>query len=247
MGSFFGGIKAGTLSGILYVGGLAAFNVVLLYALKADVLTSISQANPVSCPMAPNVNGSAQDCFDLVVSVSVPFVAFVTFLVTFILAGFFGYYFDSLPTKSATAKGLAFGALVALSILFGVPLTFGVGLIYIFDFQSLVATVVFLLAWTPVFGYFLGRLYRKYTRVVGFESQDPALLKVVVDGRDYTGKRRTFATTSNHRLRAQVEEGASFREWEGAGGVSLEDPRSFETVMEVNDDGTVKGKVTGKY
>ena len=80
-----------------------------------------------------------------------------------------------------------------------------------------------------------------------YESEDGGLLRVVVDGRDTTGRTRTFAATSSHRLRAEVGEGASFREREATGGVTLEDPRPIETVMEVNGEGTLRGRVTTKY
>ncbi len=242
MGSFFAGIKAGTLSGILYVGGMAAFNAILLYALKADVLTTINQAYPTTCPLAPNANGtSVLDCFDSVVAVDVPFRAFVAFFVALIYAGIFGMYHDGLPRLGTIAKGIAAAAVVGANLAF-----FGFAG-YVFDSQSAVATGVFLVAWTTVFGYFLGRLYRRYTRAVGIGSQDPSMLRVFVDGRDVTGKTRTFATTSSHKVRAEVTDDASFTEWEAGGGVSLEDARSFETVMEVNGEGTLRGKVTGKY
>jgi len=242
LGSFFAGIKAGTLGGILYVGGLAVFNVVLLYALKADVLKSINQSYPIACPLIPNVNGSSvQDCFESVVAVDVPFRAFVAFFVTLLYSGLFGMYHDFLPRLGTSPKGVAIGAVVGANLVY-----FGFSG-YVFDFQSAVATGIFLVVWTGLFGYSLGRLYRRYTRVVTFESQDPSLLRVVVDRRDLTGRSWTFATTSSHRLRAEVSDDASFREWEAGGGVSLEDPRSFETTMEVDGNGTLKGKVTAKY
>ena len=209
MGSFFAGIKAGTVGGIIYVAGLAAFNVILLFALRHDVLIAINQSNPVYCPEVANANGSVQDCFNLVLSVSVPFISFVS--------------------------------------IFVVPLFFGLGLIYAFNLPSDVATAAFLLGWTPVFGYLLGRLYKKYTRAIELSSQDPNLLKVVVDGRDCTGRVKTFATTSSHRLRAEIAEGASFREWVASEGIALEDSRSFETTMEVNNNGRVVGNVGPKY
>ena len=241
MGSFFAGIKAGTLSGVLYVGGMAVFNVVLLYALQSSALNAISQAYPQSCPLTPNVNGSAADCFQSVVAVDVPFIAFVAFFITLIYAGVFGLYYDSLPTRGSTIKGLIFAAVIGLSLVF-----FGFSG-YVFDSESGVATTLMMLLWTPLFGYLLGRFYKKYTREVEFSSQDPGLLKVVVDGRDSTGRVKTFATTSNHKLRADVAEDASFREWQATGGISLEDVRSFETTFEVNDNGKLVGMVGTKY
>jgi hypothetical protein len=241
LGSFFAGIKAGTLSGIVYVGGLAVFNVVLLYALQPGALNAISQAYPQQCPMNPTVNGSAADCFSSLVAVDVPFLAFIAFFVALLYAGAFGIYFDSLPTRSNTIKGLIMAFIVGVSLLF-----FGFAG-YVFDTDSALATAIMMLLWTPVYGYLFGKLYKRYTRVVAFESQDPTLLKVLVDGRDYTGKARTFAATSNHKLRAEVAEDASFKEWEPSGGITLEDARSFETVFEVNGDGALKGAVGRKY
>jgi hypothetical protein len=241
MGSFLAGIKAGTLSGVLYVGGIAVFNVLLLYALQPSVINAISQANPSMCPIVQNVNGSAADCFSSLIAVDVPFIAFVAFFITLLYAGAFGLYYDSVPTHSATFKGLTLGVIVAANLLF-----FGFSG-YIFDYESGLATGLLMLAWTPVFGYLFGRLYKKYTWLVEFKSQDRELLKVVVDGRDYTSKARTFAATSTHKVRAEVADDASFKEWTPSGGVTLEDQRSFETVMEVNGDGTVTGKVGPKY
>ena len=241
MGSFFAGIKAGTLGGVLYVGGIAVFNVVLLYAAQTSALNAISQAFPQSCPMVPNVNGSAADCFQSVVSVDVPFIAFVAFFITLIYAGVFGLYYDSLPNRGSTVKGLIFAAVIGLSLVF-----FGFSG-YVFDTDSGIATSLMMLLWTPLFGYLLGRLYKKYTREVEFSSQNPELLKVVVDGRESTGRVKTFATTSNHKLRAVVAEDASFKEWQATGGISLEDERSFETTMEVNDNGKIMGNVVTKY
>jgi hypothetical protein len=241
LGSFFAGIKAGTLAGILYVGGMAVFNVILLYALQADALISINKANPVLCPIIPNVNGSVQDCFSSVIAVDVPFIAFVAFFVALLYAGLFGMYFDYFPRLGTFGKGMVIAIIIGANLLF-----FGFAG-YVFDSQSAVATSVFLVGWTALFGYLLGRLYRRYTRSVGFESEDPSMLRILVDGRDATGKAKTFATTSSHKLRAEVSDDASFREWEASGEITVEDPRSFETLIEVNGNGTLKGKVTGKY
>lgn len=241
MGSFFAGIKAGTMGGILYAGGMAAFNVVLLYALQADVLASINRANPTLCPIPGNLTASAHQCFVSLVTIDVPFVAFVAFFITLVYCGLFGTYHDHFPKLGTTSKAMVVAAVVAVNLLF-----FGFAG-YVFDSQSAVATIAFLAVWTGIFGYLLGRLYRRYTRQVEFESQDTSMLRVLVDGRDVTGRSRTFATTSSHKLRAELSDDASFREWEGTGGVSLEDPKSFETVMEVDGDGTLKGRVSGKY
>jgi hypothetical protein len=241
LGSFFAGIKAGTLAGIVYVGGIAVFNVLLLYALQSSALNAISRADPAQCPVIANLNGSAADCFSSVVAVDVPFIAFVAFFITLLYAGAFGMYYDSVPTRSTTIKGLTLGVIVGANLLF-----FGFSG-YVFDSESALATGLLMLAWTPLFGYLFGRLYKKYTRLVEFKSQDGELLRVIVDGRDYTGKARTFAATSTHKVRAEVSDDASFKGWTQNGGVTLEDPKSFETGMEVSGDGGVLGKVGKKY
>ena len=98
----------------------------------------------------------------------------------------------------------------------------------------------FFVIWTSIYGYILGRLYRRYTRTIKFESPDEKLAKVMVDGKDYTGRTRTFALTSTHEIKAKLNEGASFKQWEVSGGVVVEDPRSYETLMEVKGDGLLR-------
>ena len=241
MGSFFAGIKAGTLAGILYVGGMAAFNVLLLYALKPEVLNVISTSYGSICgATAANSTANIESCFDSVVAVDVPYIAFVAFFVALIYAALFGRYYDSLPGNSRTLKAEAMAGLVGVNLV-----VFGFSGFYFNDTAAL-ATGAFLVAWTIVFGYYLGRLYRKYTRVIEIKSQNPDLLRVLVDNSDLTGKARTFAATSNHKLRAKVSDDASFKGWAPNGGVTLEDPKSFETVMEINGDGSITGRVSKK-
>ncbi len=243
MGSFFAGVKAGTLSGFLYVGGTAVFNVMLLYALKPNVLDFIQQQYSTVCAPGTlsNATNSVEDCFASVVAVDVPYIAFVGFFVVLAYAGTFGILYDSLPSRSSMVKGEVFAAIAGLNLL-----VFGFSGFF-FDMPSSVASGAFLAAWTLVFGYFLGRLYKRYTRPVSVDSQDPSLLKVVIDGRDLTGKTRTFALTSSHKLRAELTDDASFREWEVTGGLAVEDARSFETVLEVSGEGSLRGIVTRKY
>ena len=241
MGSFFAGVKAGTLGGILYVGGIAVFNIFMLYALKSSFLVAINQIAPIQCPLHPTVNGSAEDCFDSQLAVYVPFSAFVGFFVALVWAGIFGLYYDTLPSHGSFVRGLIFAAIIGFNLLL-----FNLSG-YVFDTTSETATLIMMILWTPTFGYILGRLYMRYTKAVEISSQDSNLLRVVIDGRDSTGKVKTFATTSNHRLRADLAEDASFKEWEATGGVLLEDTRSFETTMEINENGKIVGKVGPKY
>jgi hypothetical protein len=242
LGSFFAGIKAGTLSGVLYLGGMAAFNVVLLYALKPEVISLIQRSYPSTCAPLGGVNGiGVEDCFASVVAVDVPYIAFVGFFVALLYSGIFGRFYDSLPGGGATFKGETIAALVGANLVF-----FGFSGFF-FDFNASAATAAFLVLWTPVFGYYLGKLYKKYTRVVEFQSRDADSLRILVDGRDFTGKSKTLALTSNHKVRAETSDDASFREWETAGGITVDDSRSFETTIEINGDGVLKALVTKKY
>jgi hypothetical protein len=243
LGSFFAGVKAGTLGGILYVGGMAAFNAALLFALKPQVLAAISQTYSQVCTSGAPVNStsSLEDCFSLLVAVDVPYVAFVGFFVALLYTGLFGLWYERFPGSGPLVKGEVIAGIVGFNLVF-----FG---FYGFNFnvESGVATGAFLAAWTLVFGYVVGRLYKKYTRTVSFLSQDEGELRIFVDGRDLTGRSRTYATTSTHKVRGEAADDASFKEWEVAGGITVEDPRSFETLMEVNGDGSLKALVGKKY
>ena len=243
MGSFFAGIKAGTLGGIIYVGGLALFNVALLFALKGAVLSAISQSYSQVCTAGTptNATNSLEGCFQLVVAVDVPYIAFVAFFVTLLYSAIFGLWYERIPGFGPASKGEVIAAVVGFNLVF-----FRFSGFY-FDYESAVASGVFLIAWTVFFGYVLGRLYGRYTRLVRFVSLDEGSLRVLLDGRDYTGKARTLALTSTHKVRAEVAEDASFKEWEAEGGISVDDPRSFETTIEVTGDGTLKALVAKKY
>ncbi len=221
---------------------MAVFNAALLYFLKPDVLLVITQSYSSTCAPVASVNAtSVEDCFASVLAVDVPYLAFVGFFVTLLYSGIFGRYYDLLPMKSATLKGEIVAAVVGVNlVIFGFAGFF-------FNSEAAFSTGAFLVGWTVVFGYLLARLYKKYTRVVEFQSQDPDSLKVIVDGRDFTGKSRTFALTSSHNVRAEVSDDASFKEWEPSGGVKVEDPRSFESLMEINGDGMLTGRVGKKY
>jgi hypothetical protein len=243
LGSFFAGVKAGTLGGILYVGGLALFNVFLLFAFKGAVLNAFSHSYSQVCPAAPSTNstGTLEGCFQLVVAVDVPYVAFIAFFVTLLYSGIFGLWYERFPTTSSTIKGEAIAGVIGLNLVF-----FGFSGFY-FDFESSVASSIFLVAWTIFLGYLVGRLYRRYTRLVEFESPDKASLRILVDGKEFTGKARTLAFTSTHKVRAETADGGSFKEWVAAGGVKVDDLRSFETTIEITGDGSLKAVLVKKY
>ena len=243
MGSFFAGVKAGTLAGIVYMGGMGAFNAALLYALKPEVLSAISAAYPQVCGAAGGSNATAlavEDCFSSVVVVYVPLLAFLGFFVAMICSAVFGAVYESIPGRTPAARGTILGIAVGFSLVM-------LNLVGIyFDPTAKIATVACFLGLTFTYGVLMGKLYRRYTRQVEFVSRDGGALKILVDGHDFTGKARTFAARSSHTVRAEPGEGAEFKEWAASGGVHLEDPRSFETTMDVEGDGVLSAKAARK-
>lgn len=235
MGSSFAGIKAGVLVGILVVGLLALVNVAVLYAFKADGISYISAHFAQVCTStATNSTSSVEDCFSSVVQIDIPLLAVFTFIVSIILAGIFGNLFERVPGSGAFPKGLVMGMIV-----FVVFLVLGLtGIAY----ESLGVGIVTssYAAGSIAYGVTFGYLYRRYTKLIQFESSDAESLKVLVDKKDFTGKARTFAMKSIHQVKAEGSDGAPFKEWAVSGGVSVEDSRSYETTMEVNGDGLLK-------
>lgn len=245
MGSFLAGVKSGTLAGIVYLGGLAIFNVLILYALKAETLGALTRSFAQFCtsgaPTNGIVTGNAEDCFASIVTVLIPIGAFLGFFLSLLYSGIFGLFYDRFPWRSPILRGETMAVIIGVSLLI-----LGTAGAY-FTYAAGIAVNVIFLLWTVLYGFLLGRLYRKYSRLVTFQSQDEGSLRVFVDGRDFTGKARTLATKSMHKLRAEVAEDASFKEWEASGGVVVEDPRSFETVLEVNGDGFLRAQGGKKY
>jgi len=234
VGSGFAGIKAGVVAGVVYIGAISLFNVLLLYVLKQDVLRVITQQYPTVCPAVPATNSTGvEDCFSYVVTGYLPFLAFLGFFVSLAYAWVFGRLYDLIPVKGARMKGLMVAFVVLLNLVFfgltGVP----------FDQAASLLISAFVLAATCGYGIMMGLLYERYTKRVNFGDASGGL-KILVDGRDFTGKTRTFATKSEHEIRADAKGGNSFKEWVVSGGVSVEDNRSFETTMEVNGDGMLR-------
>lgn len=241
MGSTLAGVKAGVLAGMVYVGGLSFFNVAVFYLYKGQVLDLIAQSYGNYCSPVGTVNSTTvEDCFNQVLAIYVPYIAFIGFFILLIIAGFFGWGYEKIPGWSARVKGVGAGMITLLAFtalgLEGVT----------FNFEARIATAVFSIVLTVVYGVLLGYLYKRYTRVVQFVSPNPAL-RIWVGRRDMTGKTRTISFKSAHQIRAVVpEEKGSFKEWTVSGGVKVEDPRSFETEMEVTGDGVLKATLTKK-
>lgn len=233
MGSGFAGVKAGVLAGIVYVGGIAFFNVGLLLVFQKEALTYISQTNPL-CTTGPVVNGttSVQDCYNAVFTSYLPLVAFIGYFISLFFAWVFGAVYDSFPVRDPRVKGTFVAVLVGIVF---VLLELD-GVTFSYTVKALLSA--FFLLITVAYGTMLGLLYKRYTREVQFVSDDPAL-RIVVGRRDRTGKKETFATRSVHKITARTETG-HFKQWVVSGGVSVEDDRSFETIMEINGDGMLK-------
>jgi hypothetical protein len=232
VGSTFAGVKAGVLAGVVYFGVLAFVNVLVLFTFQKDAIAVITANYPQSCS-APS-NSSAYDCLVNVAQIQVPFVAFLGFFLSLVLAGVFGRLYEHVPGKDYKTKGISMGLLllVVLTLVGLVGYTFDAAAAYITGAVEVVAAVGY--------GLLLGFLYARYTRRVEFVSAPGAPIRIVVDGKDFTGKARTFSSKSVHEIRAATSEESSFKEWVVSGGVTVEDDRSYETTMEVNGDGMLK-------
>ena len=247
MGSFLAGVKAGTVGGLFYIGVLILFNLVVMTVYKDGVISLIEQTYPTTClPVAP-VNGtSAEDCYSSVLTLFLPFIAFLGFFVVIIACGVLGAAYDSLPGWGTISKGLFMalgtgGALAAFSIL-----AYNVLLVYSGSPVDTEFAILFPIL-TAVFGVIIGKLYVRYTRLVSFQKMGEGDLRILLDDNDVTGKSKTLAFNSVHRLRADTAEGSSFKEWAPSGGVKLEDARSFDTVLEVEGNGTLSAHIGKKY
>lgn len=236
------GVKAGVVAGIVYIGTIVAANLAVLYALKQDVLDYITNNFNLVCSPVNSVNpGTVQDCFNSLAPYYLPFVAFAGFALTLVYAGVFGRMYDRLPARGPSFKGLIVAPVVAISLAYFqlIGLTF-----------ELLATEILtavLIGATILYGLLLGRFYNRYTRTIKFVSENESALRIIVGRSDLTGKTATLAAKSSHNIEARVVEDSSFKGWSVSGGVTVEDLRSFETTMEVNGDGLLKGQVAKKY
>lgn len=229
MGSGFAGVKAGILAGVFLAASIAIFNLVLLYAEKGQVMQYLSQVS--YCAGTNSTVSTPDGCFSTIVNVSLPVNAFKVVVIAIFFAGLYGLYFERIPSRHYVIKAIIVSLLVLVTILLFE--TAGVST----DYLQTVALFVFDLFAVYVFAFITARLYRRYTREVRFDSARQ--LKITVDGHDCTGKTRTFSLHSSHTVRAPIESGA-FKEWLFSGGVTVEDPRSFETQMRVDGDGLLR-------
>ena len=242
MGSMLAGIKAGVIAGIAYIGSLAVANLAILYLLKSDIFAFITtHFNDVCSPISSVNATSIQDCFNSLAPVYLPFIAFFGFFVTLVYSAVFGRLYDMLPGRVPVMKGLMVAPFAAISLVYLDLLGFT------FELPATEVLVVILLGSTIAYGVILGRFYKRYTRVIQFVSEDESALRIIVGRTDLTGKTSTLAANSTHNIEAKVTEDSSFKGWSVSGGVAVEDAKSFDTTMEVNGDGLLKGLVAKKY
>jgi hypothetical protein len=235
-------VKAGVIAGLAYIGALAAFNLSVLYVAKQDVLSYISTNFSQLCsPAGSPGRSTVQDCFDSLAPVYIPYIAFSGFFVTLAFSAAFGRMYDRIPGKGQSFKGLLIAPLVAATLV----LLQLVG--FTFELAATEALIVVVLGSTVAYGLLLGSFYRRYTRLIRFESEDLSSLRILVDSSDLTGRTATLAAKSTHNVEAKVEGDSSFKGWTVSGGVTVEDAKSFETSMEINGDGLLKGLVSKKH
>jgi hypothetical protein len=228
-GSSLAGAKAGILGGIFFAAAAGLFNAALLEAFSGPVLQALQ-----AYPFCNGTAGTPQECFSTLLTADIPsLVAFPIGVLGILFGGVYGLFFEFLPGHGYRIRALAAGmGMLVLMLVLGVAgITVDQTTKAIMDAFDTVA----MLTYAVVIAHF----YRKYTRVVEFESPNPEKLKITVDGKDFTGKAKTLALHSTHTVRAPSESGA-FKGWLVSGGVSVLDPKSFETTMRVDGDGLLK-------
>ena len=193
MGSALAGAKAGAVASLYFGSSISVFNILLLLASKGQVLSYLSQTYPSDCP------GTGESCFDNLISMGIPTGDLLRLAaVAMLFAIAIGVYFDYLPGQSYLRRTVL-GALIMLTGMLFLGLY---GLVT--DYTQAVLMIVFESGAALLYAAILARLYRRYTREVEF--QVPAGSgKILVDRRDLTGKKRTFAMNSNHKLEAGGE------------------------------------------
>jgi hypothetical protein len=237
LGSSFAGVKAGIIAGIFFAAATGIFNYLLLLATKAATLSVLAQTPECMSVVSTNSTNPLEECFSTVTSVLVPFVTFEIFIVALIFGFIFGRFFDRFPLKGYLNKALVVSYVMILVILF-----LGIG-ISADSNQRLILTLFDLLV-AAGFAYLLALFYKRYTRVVEFSSTDIDPVKILIRGRNVTGKAMTFSNRSSQKVVAEASGSRVFREWSYSGGVTVEDPKSFETVMRVEGNGILKAYST---
>lgn len=233
MGSVLAGVKAGAVASLSFASSVSLFNILLLYAFKAQVLAFLTQNYPTTCPETPasGGGGSAETCFADIVNIGVPEADLLRLaVIAMLFAVGIGVYFDYLPGRTYFRRTFLVVPIIVIGLLF-------LGLYgLVTDSTQLVLMVVFESGSACLYAAILALLYRRFTREVEFQGSTTS--KIMVDGRDVTGKKRTYTVNSSHKLVAGDEK--TFRGWLVSGGLTVLEPREARTSLQVKGDGVLK-------
>jgi hypothetical protein len=233
VGSVLAGVKAGAVASLYFAASVSLFNIVLLYSFKGQVLAFLTQNYPTTCPASatPGITGTAESCFAVIVGTGVPEADLLRLaVIAMLFAVGIGVYFDYLPGRTYFRRAFLVVPIIVIGLLF-------LGLYgLVTDTTQLVLMVVFESGTACIYAVILAWLYRRFTREVEFQGS--ANSKILVDSRDVTGKKRTYAVNSTHKLVAGDEK--TFKGWLVSGGLSVSEPREAKTSLQVAGDGLLK-------
>ena len=234
MGSVLGGAKAGAVGSLWLAGSVSLFNALVLVYFKNSTLSLLSTYSQCSALGPASQAGTAERCFSTLLYPGIPIYDFVrTLVIAMVFALTIGVYFDYIPGRAYWTRTLL-ASLIMLILMFFIGL-YGIAA----DAEQEALLVSFELVAVLVYGVIFAKLYRRFTREVEFQSQKTSLIKILVDRRDLTGRKRTFSVNSTHKVKA-VTEGKPFKEWLVSGGVSVENPKESETKIKIVGDGLLK-------
>lgn len=225
MGSVKAGLLAGAVASLYFAGAISVFNILILLTFESQVLSYLSQ--DAQCA------SSAAACLSTIIFPGVPLFDFVRTLVVAILFSVgIGVYFDYIPGPSYFRRTLLATMIMLLVMLF-------LDLIGIVTTEvQLAIMVAFEVVAAGLYALIMARLYRRFTREVDFQTTVPDA-KVMVDRRNLTGRRRTYAVNSIHKIEASTG-GKPFKVWRVSGGVQVKEPREAKSAILVSGDGILK-------
>lgn len=235
MGSVLAGARAGAVASLYFAGSVSLFNLLLLYSFKSQVLAYLAQNYPSTCPAtaASSTTGSAGSCFATIVINGIITADFLRVAVIgMVFAGVIGLYFDQLPGRSYLSRTLLASLVMLIGMLF-----LGLYGLVIDETQALLM-IAFQSGSAFLYAVIIARLYRRLTREIEFQNPGKSA-KVLVDGRDAAGKKRTFTVNSNHKLELGGDP-VTFKGWSVSGGLTVKEPKEKKTTFRVTGDGVLK-------
>src|SRR5436853_5741638 len=94
-------------------GSIGLFNVLLLYALKGDVLQFLSANLPSACGgVAGGVRPTPEECFSSVVLVYIPYFIFLGLVSSLVFAAAYGILCEHVTGQSTRVKAASMGLLL---------------------------------------------------------------------------------------------------------------------------------------